>query len=152
MFVLFYSCGSKKNTTAAFISQSDSSNIIFLNYSISKDENGKKNVEFINKIIADGKLKQNSNKFLKEGNIGDLKCAQLDNKSKEITSVVIKNPLLKTIEFVNDSLEFEKKAVTLNNAPFSLRLQLNSKTKSISISEIIDTLQNSQPLIITKVN
>lgn len=126
--------------------------LIFLNYNISKDENNKKTIEFISKTIADGKLKNNSNKYVEVGTVGDLKCRQLNKDSLELTSVIIKNPLFKTIEFVNDSLIFENKTIELQKTAFSLRLQLHSKTAFIALEEIKDSLQNSKPLIVTKLN
>ena len=145
-----FSCVSKKNTVESSSLNETNSKLIFLNYTLSETSNGKKKIEFINKIITDGKLKNNSNKYIKTGSIGDLKCSQLDNKSKTLQSIFIKNPLNKTIEFVNDSLQLESKALKLKKASLSLRLQLNAKTKNIVIAEIIDTLQNTKTLYITK--
>tara|TARA_R110002050_G_scaffold300769_1_gene472397 strand:+ start:28063 stop:28509 length:447 start_codon:yes stop_codon:yes gene_type:complete len=146
------SCGPKKSIVQEETIEEIYPKLLFLNYTISKDKNDKKSIQFINKIIADGKAKSNSNKYIKTGTVGDLKCSQLDKDSIEINHVFIKNPFIKTIEFVNDSLSFESKRVVLNKAPISLRLQLHSKTKLIVISEIIDALQNSKPLITTKLN
>lgn len=146
------SCGTKKSSVQEGAIEEINPKLLFLNYTISKDKSDKKSIQFINKIIADGKAKSNSNKYFNTGKVGDLKCAQLDKDSTEINHVIIKNPLLKTIESLNDSLIFENKNIILNKAPISLRLQLNSKTKLIVISEIIDTLQNSSPLITTKLD
>jgi len=126
--------------------------LIFLNYTISQDANGKKHILFINKIITDGKLKNNTETYLKTGSVGDLKCSQLDKDSVEIKTVIIQNPISKIIEYVNDSLIFESKKIELNRAPLSLRLALHDKTKYITISHIIDSLQNTRPLITTKLD
>ncbi|WNH08100.1 hypothetical protein [Thalassobellus suaedae] len=150
--LLGISCGTKKSIAQEDVKQEITPKLLFLNYIISKDANNKKSIQFINKTIADGKAKSNSNKYIKTSTVGDLKCSQLDKDSIEINHVFIKNPFIKTIEFVNDSLSFESKRVVLNKAPISLRLQLHSKTKLVVISEIIDTLQNSKPLITTKLN
>lgn len=128
------------------------SKLIFLNYTISQDANGVKTIQFINKIITDGTLKNNTETYLKTGAVGDLKCSQLDKDSVEIKTVIIQNPLVQVIETVNDSLIFERKRIELNRAPLSLRLALLDKAKYISISQIIDSLQNSRPLITTKLN
>ena len=56
----------------------------------------------------------------------------------------------KSNEFVNDSLQLESKASKLKKVSFSLRLQLHPNTKKIVISEIIDSLQNVNPLYINK--
>ncbi|MDO7170771.1 hypothetical protein [Mariniflexile sp. AS56] len=152
LIALQFSCASKKQVVEVVTNDDAHPRLVFLNYSISKDINGKKNMQFINKTITDGKLRNTPNKHLKIGLIGDLKCIQLDENSTEITSLTLKNPLSKHIEFINDSLIFENKKIDLKSAPLSLRLQLHSKTKFIAINEITDSLQNSTPLIITKLD
>jgi hypothetical protein len=152
ILLLLFSCGIFKKNITEQTSIESNPKLIFLNYSISKDDHGKKSIQFINKIITDGELKSNTNKYLKTGIAGDLKCLQLDKDSTEITSIIFKNPLSKFIEFVNDSLIFESKKTDLRHAPFSLRLQLHSQTKFIVINEVIDSLQNSTALIITKLD
>ncbi len=150
--LLIISCASKQITSTNTKNVEAEPKLIFLNYSILKDENNKKHIQFINKIITDGKLKSNDSKYLKVGNKGDLKCLQLNKDSIELTSVILKNPLIKHLEFVNDSLIFENKKIELNKTPFSLRLQLHSQTNLIAVKEITDSLQNSNTLIITKLD
>lgn len=147
---LINACASKKDVIQNTTIEEANPKIIFLNYTLSEDFKGEKNIQFINKIITDGKLKNRSNKYVKTGSVGDLKCSQLDEKSNTIQSTFIKNPLKKRIEFVNDSLQFENKTLKLKKASLSLRLQLHVKTKQIVIAEIIDTLKNVKPLYITK--
>lgn len=148
VLVILFSCGIKKNSPQETKLPESNPKLVFLNYTISKNEYGKKQMAFLNKIVTDGKLK--NNKFPKIGAIGDLKCTQLDKHTNPLQSVIIKNPLSQVIEFVNDSLIFEKKQINLDSRELSLRLQLDSKTKSILISEIIDSLQNTKALIKTE--
>ncbi|PKQ43517.1 hypothetical protein [Confluentibacter flavum] len=153
LLALQISCASKKTIEVnETINEAIPPKLIFLNYTISKDANGNKHIQFINKIITDGKLKNNTETYLKTSAVGDLKCTQLDKDSIEIKTVIIENPLSKIIEYVNDSLIFESKKIELNRAPLSLRLALHDKTKYIIISDIIDSLQNSRPLITTKLD
>ena len=146
------SCGIPKTISEEQKPLETNPKIIFLNYSVSKEENGNKKMVFINKIIANGRLKNYSNKYLKTGNKGDFICTQKDKNSNNIETVYIKNPFSKTIEYINDSLIFESKKIDLKTAQLSLRLQLNGKTKSIIIGEIIDDLKNSNQLIETKLD
>ena len=148
--IVSISCGVKKNSLQENEILEINPKLIFLNYSISKKENGKKNIQFINQIVTDGKLKSNSVIFVKKPKKGDLKCTQIDKNSNELQSLFIENPLVKLIEFVNDSLRFEKKNVNLENNELSLRLQLHTKTKSILISEVIDSLKHTKSLIKTE--
>lgn len=152
LFLSIVSCGIRKTTTEEQKPLEINPKIIFLNYSISKEENGNKKMVFINKTIANGRLKNSSNKYLKTGKKGDFICTQKDKNSNKLQTVYIKNPFSKTIEFINDSLIFESKKIDLTTTQISLRLQLNSKTKSIIISEIIDDLKNTNPLIETKLD
>lgn len=153
LIALQIACASKKNIIAnEAVIETLPPKLIFLNYSISKDVNGKKSIEFIKKIITDGKLKNNTETYLKTGAVGDLKCSQLSKDSVEITSIIVKNPLSKIIEYVNDSLIFESKKIDLQKTAFTLRLQLHSKTVFIAINEVTDSLQNSKSLIITKLD
>ncbi|MEP5339306.1 MAG: hypothetical protein ABJL44_08440 [Algibacter sp.] len=147
---LVFSCASKKEVPKTNTSLEINPKLIFLNYTISKGIDGLKTVDFISKTIVDGKARNSSNKYIKTGQVGDLKCTQLDNKSQILRSVFIKNPLNKIIEFVNDSLQLESKSLKLNKAPLSLRLQLHAETKQIRIAEVIDSLYNTKPLSITK--
>jgi hypothetical protein len=145
-----FACGIKKNKPQDNEIAELNPKLIFLNYSITKNENGEKSIKFINQIVADGKLKNISKNFIKNPAIGDLKCSQLDQNSKELQILFIENPLEQVIEFVNDSLSFEKKSVILEKNEISLRLQLHSKTKSILISEVIDSLNHTKQLIKTE--
>lgn len=146
------SCGSKKNIQEQDVQIEQNPKLIFLNYIVFKDDAGDKQIQFVNKTITDGKLKKAATNYLDFGTIGDLKCTQLDKQSHELQTVVVKNPLSKIVEFVNDSLIFEKKQIDLKRGSLSLRLQLHSKTKSIVISEIIDSLQQSKTLIKTELD
>lgn len=151
-YILFsiFGCNTQKTIVEEQKTLEKKPKLIFLNYSISSKENGEKNIKFINQVVTDGKLKNSSTNFLKKQAIGDLKCSQLDKNSNELQNLFIENPLKKNFEFVNDSLLFERKKVILQTTELSLRLQLNSRTKSILISEVIDSLQHTKTLIKTE--
>ena len=52
---------------------------------------------------------------------------------------------------IRDCIEVEpSKSLKLDKAPLSLRLQLHAETKQIRIAEVIDSLYNTKPLSITK--
>ncbi len=127
-----------------------SAKIIFLNYSIVKKDNGNKETELISKIITEGKIKKNSNKFIKKGNIGDLQCTQMDNSKTPINNVFIKNPLSKIIEYINEDNALEKRKIETNKTPFSIRLQLDPRTKFIVINQITTPTKTMHHLITTQ--
>ena len=109
--------------------------ILFLNYTMSKSKTRETKVALANKIIVKGKIKDNSIK-IDDNRLGNLECIQADDKLNSIKTIYINNPINKTIEYVNDNGEFEKKQIKLDSAQFSIRMQLDSKTKFILIKQI----------------
>ncbi len=147
---LVIGCASKQNivTNEAIITKEPQ--LLFLNYSISKQSNGKKHIRFINKIVTDGKLKHKANRNFQNGTIGDLECVELDENLNRIQSLHIKDPLVMIVEYVNDSNALEKKTIKLDSSQFSIKLQMHTNTKFILINEITET--ENEKLIITKLN
>jgi len=125
--------------------------LLFLNYNITKNSDGKKAIQFINKIITDGKLKTIANSNY-EKNYGDLECAELDENLNTIERIHIKDPLVKIFEYVNDFDTFETKMIEVDSSQFSVRLQLHENTKFIAINEITNSDKENKTLIITKLN
>lgn len=126
--------------------------IIFLNYAIKKTSNGNRTIRFVNKKVAEGKLKNHNNESIENSTSGDLQLLQLDKKSNILQSMIVKNPLAKTIEYVDESKSFQTKSFDLDSVQFSLRLQLKPNTKYISIHDISDSKKATKPLIKTKLN
>lgn len=146
-----YSCRNTKNISENKQTIEKSPKVIFLNYIIKKGNNGNVFVNLINTIKTDSKLKKPLNLNKQEGTLGDLKCDQLDKKLKLLQSTLIKNPLSKDFEYVDDSKEFKIAHVELDSTEFSIRLQLLPDTKYISITNY-ESKPKDQPLILTQVN
>ena len=150
----FISCGTNKqvateNTVVIEkITTVSKPKIIFFNFQIEKLED-KKSISLINQIKAEGKLKGKAKKT-ENKTVGDLEYILLDNNLTEIEKHVIKNPLKKTVEFVNDFGSFEKKSLDLNSAQFTIRMQLPPEARHIAITE----LTNAEPIkhITIKIN
>jgi len=147
LFCACLACATKHNIDKAEVSIDSNPKLIFLNYTISKNENGEKSITFINKKIVDGKLRNKGSKYIKTARIGDLVSQQLDKNKNTLFKQAITNPLLKTIEIMTDSLTFKKQIVVLKQSPLNLRLQLHPETKFIKLTEVIDSLENTKPLI-----
>ncbi|MFD1615371.1 hypothetical protein [Gelatiniphilus marinus] len=143
------SCASKKDVIQNATVEETNPKLIFLNYKISEDEKGKKNIQFINKIIANGRLKKSMD--INNGTFGDLICNQLDKNLNVLQSITIRNPLIKNFEFVDNSKQFQRKKVVLKEVEFSLKLKLEQNTKFISINEVTTPLSKTKPLIKTKI-
>ena len=145
------SCATKTSLVQnAEVPESDPK-LIFLNYRVSQNSKGQKSIEFIDKKIVNGKLRNSDSKYIKSGVPGDLVCTQLSENKTLITEQTISNPLLKTIEFTTDSFNFKKRNVSIKQAPLNLRIQLNTSTKFIRIKEVIDSLQNTKTLITSNI-
>lgn len=149
-FLLHVSCASKKNASVVSGILHDNPKLIFLNYSVEKLENdsNSKNIQFISKIVIDGKLKTKPNVNINEGLIGDLVCKQLDQSSNTLQAVLIKNPLVKLVEYADENKELKMQKIELDKAVISLRLQLYANTKYISISNFND----KKPLLTTEIS
>ncbi|GAA3616559.1 hypothetical protein GCM10022396_38520 [Flavivirga amylovorans] len=145
-------CASKKSLSTNTNNIEKTPKIIFLNYTIKKTSNDSRTVHFINKIITEGKLKDHNKNSKKEPVSGDLMCYQLDKKSNILQSIIIKNPLKKTVESLNDSKSFQTNSIDLNSTSFSLRLKLEPYAKYVSINEITQDKKEVLPLIKTKIN
>jgi len=122
--------------------------ILFLNYNIEKTSIGKRSIQFINKKIVDGKLKPIPFASIENGIVGDLVFTELNKDSKVLNQILIKNPLVKTFEYVDDSKHFKTETTKLDKTQFSIRLQLKSNTKYITISNFAE----NKPLIKTQIN
>ncbi|MFT5964542.1 MAG: hypothetical protein ACI9L6_001285 [Flavobacterium sp.] len=106
--------------------------IIFLNYKISRIPDELVEIIYVNKIITEGKLKDNfTNDFNPKK--GDIKLIQMNSRHQAIDSIYIPNPLYKTVEFVNELEQMEKKTMKLDSAEFYVRMQLNPKTMFVTV-------------------
>lgn len=148
LFCLIISCGSLKNTKANQAEIDKDPKIIFLTYSISQDENDKRSVQYVSQKTVDGRLKTRTSESIKNASTGDLICKQLGKNSKPLHTTLVKDPLNKTIEFIDESKKFQTKTINATKTQFSIRLQLKSNTKYITISNFAD----NHPLIKTKIN
>lgn len=146
--LLIISCASKQITSTNTNIAETEPKLIFLNYTIKKSSNASRTISLINKIITDGKLKNQVSDQNEIAEVDDLIYNQLDKNSNIVQSEIIKNPLVKTFEYVDDSNSFQMKKIELDTAQISLKLNLAPNTKYITISHIRDL--NSKPEILIK--
>lgn len=111
----------------------DTPKILFLNYSIFEDKtNQEYTIRLINKIISNGKIKENSNLPIAP-ETDDLEYMVSDKNHKVLMRNFIPNPLSKTVEFVNDYGQLAKKDIHPDSSLFSLRIQLDPAARYISL-------------------
>jgi len=65
-------------------------------------------------------------------NPGDFMCIQLDQQSIPIDSLHLKNPLINNVEYVDADGNLGRKIIELDSAELSFRMQLHSRTTSLS--------------------
>jgi hypothetical protein len=125
--------------------------IIFLNYSINLNSTTREvDIQLINKIITEGKLKTNSQEppVIKPG---DLKCVTLNNRFEPLDSIIIADPLNITIESVDEKNSLFKREINRDSSHFSIRLQLNEKIHYVAIKKNINSDDQNSYLLITEI-
>ena len=142
-----HACKTKTVVVPEEVVVEENPKIIFLTYHISETPSGNRTMQFISQKIVDGKLKKHSTQSIENASDGDLICLQFDEHSNIVNRSLIKNPLKKTVESLNENKSFETNILDLNSTKFSTRISLKNNTKTITISNFV----NSKNLISTKI-
>jgi hypothetical protein len=125
--------------------------IIFINYFVRTGKSkAVPEIRLVNKIITEGRLKKNitGSEIPKPG---DLLCFALNNNLEPVDSVIIPDPLNITIESVDEKNALFRKEMALDSAQFTLRMQLDEKTRSIGIRTRSNSENRNNYLLITKI-
>lgn len=156
LFIWITSCAGTKatseNTTSNNTIQDSASEIIpqivFLNFSIWRDQTEQFHVELINQIVSKGNIKEGLNLYTtpKEG---DLKCFALDENKHPISSILVPNPLVKRIEYQQEDGSMTSREIFLDSTEFSIRMQLNEEARYVAIERINPT--DSSFLVINEI-
>lgn len=146
-FTGYFSCGMKAQQVASEVINEQEPKLLFLNYSISKDSNGKTIATFINKVITTGRLKDKSSKQ-PLSDVGDIECIQYDKNKVVLQRTYVKNPLQPIVEYVNDNGELEKRQIDLETAQIAVKLQLDERTVMIRLF-LIDAFGKATTELIT---
>lgn len=136
--------------TARFSSKNEisaeSPKIAFLNFSIKNDSIHPENsVRLINKILTDGKLKDNPPSVIPKPN--DLKYIVSGNNSKELQTGFIPNPLKQTLEYVTETGQLAKRDIESDSTQFSLRIQLEPGARYFSLKKFTGQDSDLIPLL-----
>jgi hypothetical protein len=125
--------------------------IAFLNYSVKLVRpGGEVEIQLINKIITDGKLKiKTAGAELPKP--GDLICISLNNRLEPVDTIIISDPLNITVESVDVNNSLFKKEIARDSAQFSIRLQLTNEIQSIAIKKNSNSDNQKSYLLITKI-
>jgi hypothetical protein len=135
------SCNAPKNTYNSDSQESmagETSRILFLDYQITRDSISKTyDAQLISMIIKDGTIK-NDQKDIGIAEKDDLEILVLDRNQQIMIHDHIPNPLDKSVEYVNDAGQFERKMIHLDSAQFNIRLQIDPDASSILLNRFID--------------
>lgn len=132
VFFLIHSCA---NTKQQSNEKELPPKIVFLTYNIKKKTEKDTEIVFLKHQIVEGKIKNFENNSENQTE-GDLICSFLDKKKNVLQVIYIKNPLVKIVEFVNDSGSLEKRVFELDSTQFVIRTPYIENTKLIEVSEV----------------
>jgi len=114
MVSFMVSCNPSKNTYSSDPQGSkarETSRILFLNYQISRDSTKTNySAQLINTILKDGTIKVDQ-QHNDQAEINDLELLVLDRNQQIISHRYIPNPLDKSVEYVNNAGQFERKMI-----------------------------------------
>ncbi len=134
---ILISCNPPKNTYSSDPQGSkveETSKIMFLDYQLTRDSTKSTyEARLINMIIREGKIKDDPNNS-GQAEKDDLELMVLDRNLQTLTHRYIPNPLDKSVEYVNDAGQFERKMIHLDSAQFSIRLQIDPGASSILLN------------------
>jgi hypothetical protein len=137
MCISISSCKSVKNLsdkeTYSYIDEKTAHQLIFMTYQITKN-NDLLDINLTNKSIVKGFMKQKNTSDFKNG---DLKFSILNSDKVEISKFYVSNPLHKTVEYVDEKNQFQKKDVELNTNDFFIRFQYKSNMTQVAIYKIL---------------
>ena len=148
---ILMSCNVSKNAGRQSSNESNPDNsprILFLNYEITRDSvNLTYTAQLINTVVAKGSLKNDPIPPIQPVT-GDLELQVLNTNQQIMTTLYIANPLDKSVEFVNDTRELQRKMISLETAQFSVRLQVEPGASSTILKRITES--NSENTILLK--
>ncbi len=130
-------CNPPRNTHRSESQESGApatSRILFLNYQLSRDGiTNSYNAKLINMIITDGSLKEDrpgQNQAEKD----DLEVLVFDNNLQIMSYQHIPNPLDKSVEYVNDAGQLERKIIHPDSTQFSVRIQIEPEASVVHLN------------------
>lgn len=148
------SCNPPKNTHLSDPNKNtseESPSILFLDYQVTRDSTKSfYNAQLINMTLVKGIIKDSPINITRAEK-NDLELLVLDNKLQTVSQRHIPNPLDRSVEYVNDAGQFERKMIHLDSAQFSVRLQIESRASSIVLTRIHGEEQEATILLKTAI-
>jgi hypothetical protein len=105
--------------------------IAFFNYSL-KSADAEVEATLVDIILTEGKIKSKTQLAYSED--GKLIFETLDKNGEIVSSKYYPNPLAKSVEYVNNQGNLERKLIFQSEAEFTIRTQLSYEEKAIVLS------------------
>jgi hypothetical protein len=137
LFVFCLACQRTPNSEVAsqtFNPKPGQSYVLFLNFRFYHTDKYPK-ATYENHIIAEGKLKPQSAPPTIRAPYLILQL--LNNNQETLKEIPLTNPLIKNVEYVEDSGSLARKTITLEQAELTIRLQLPNETNQIVLWYIL---------------
>ncbi len=152
MISILISCNPPRNTYSSDQVETRSTpKILFLNYQISRDSTSETfDAQLISMMIVEGSIKEDQSPNT-QAEKGDLELLVLDSNQQIMTHHHIPNPLDKSVEYVNNTGQFERQMIHLDSTQFSIRLQVESSASSILLKRTIDDNTEGTLLLNTQI-
>lgn len=151
-FFLITSCASTQSSSQLAGQDASSENIpriIFLNFSIERNNEETIQIDLIDKIVTEGTMKMNITP-LATPKEGDLRCMTLDGNKRPISTIIVPDPFIKKLEYQQEDGSLTSKQELLDRADFSVRMPLDSGSRYIAVERI--NPNESSYLLITEIN
>jgi len=152
LVVYILSCNAPKNTYNSDSGEStvgEASKILFLNYKLTRDSATMTyDAELLSMLAREGKIKD-PGQDISQIEKGDLELLLVDMNDQTIIHRHIPNPLDRSVEYVNDAGQFERKMIHLDSAQISIRLQLEQGASSVLLNGFITSNTEAKLLLKT---
>ncbi|MEJ8843927.1 hypothetical protein WG954_16160 [Lacibacter sp. H375] len=122
---------------------SDNPQLLYLTIESTIDSvTGNPNMKIIQQQLVNGELKGDADPTSKPG---DWQISLLDRKGKRIDSLIVEDPHIRDMEYVNDKGEFAIRKIQYIRTEVPFRFNYSSAVKEIEVIEITGDL-NNKPL------
>lgn len=149
MFAVFSTLTAQQNKERAL----KKDKILFINLFMKKESKSTYQINLLKQKVVFGKFKQRfeKQKSIAKAKDGDVILTLLDKKQNVIHTIVIDDPLSKSMEYPTNK-GFEKGNVNLKEAKFPVRLQLDYNAAYISVQRMNSSNKTSSKGLTFKIN
>ncbi|MFD2551831.1 hypothetical protein ACFSQP_08385 [Bizionia sediminis] len=124
-----------QNPMYGLVPEKDTDSMLFLTYYVKHVPETGLSIKHLKTIYAKGRIKDfNQNLSLHKN--GNLICTLRNEQQQIITTLYIKNPLIKSVEFVNNTGQLQKRLIEQTNTDFTFRIPVTKEVKFVTMGHI----------------